>query len=899
MYVPLKTFSVATTNIFPLVNSTKGGQLVTEFNLKSRDMVMTNPDIKYAVGPSFTHSEDDFKVSLYGDGDIPASSSILQVSEGRAVINGHYVESLAPMIIDLSVLNTELQQAQKAPLYGDLSIGIRSYFSTESTMMGSMLPESDGNYLGIQLIIAPTADFITPFDSPTNQNNVIADLKLADFTYVQGAVSAISIVQNPDVTRYISSKRVFDFDSILASKYVTSDGLQPDAFYTYSGKYGWCYSDESLMIWDSEPRKTTTPPPTFGNEASFKTDDTGNVYLNIPHKQQHWDVPDEQDPSQRVYYADKKIPLPVADFNRETSGIVTSAYTAQIKRVENIINSYKEFTNGKQIKYIDVLTTDNVEDEFPTDLSDFDIGDYILVRSDNTIYSGSSTEGSAPSTMYFVLPGGVTSIAWNSTEKPSGGVRIGNVLTMWEGTDEPPTEENPTAEELLEDFNYTSYIGTIKDYFELVYRNRPDNSGTSYYYKVSSTGPKTWSGAVLLTGGIPLATEAQRGGFYNVSTDVQDGGYVYLDNTGHLRLVDYQLLRSGTLAYQLGEDQSIASNSTLSYINAFLDENVNSRIAFPFASEAKDELNSTPAMIDVYIPLPIESEGTINIYDIDSRFGTGVYLHFMTESTSEDYSGIVINIINCEKVRIDSSVTAFLNSSNGPIINVVRSCLYYDSSVIDYIRLCDVNGVRTSISSDFTGFTDLTLWYTRFKTNDPDLIVNGMEISSPNVAMATQDIEFWSETIPDDNHYSCALRSITLSGDGEIIACSLYVSNNTSATAPITTTRHIIIGGDFVLPQGSELNYPATCINSPLKVTGTFTTAYRASVGANWIVSETSFTALTGVYSDNTGEVADGSIVFNTSTSLIESPYIHSDSIGAWAPNSYHIFYGGTTVGGS
>ena len=57
------TFPVASTNIFPLSNSKQGGQLVTEFNLKSRDMVATNPDIKYAVGPSFIHSLDDFKIN--------------------------------------------------------------------------------------------------------------------------------------------------------------------------------------------------------------------------------------------------------------------------------------------------------------------------------------------------------------------------------------------------------------------------------------------------------------------------------------------------------------------------------------------------------------------------------------------------------------------------------------------------------------------------------------------------------------------------------------------------------------------------------------------------------------------------------------------------------------------
>ena len=138
------TFAVASTNIFPLVNSTKGGQLVTEYNLRSREMVGTDPDITYEVGPSYTHGQSDFAVSLLSDMEAPeysdketysigqyvtynsvtyvcidaivkpepfdsanwivvsSASSILQIAPGRAVINGHYVETLAPMIVDLA-----------------------------------------------------------------------------------------------------------------------------------------------------------------------------------------------------------------------------------------------------------------------------------------------------------------------------------------------------------------------------------------------------------------------------------------------------------------------------------------------------------------------------------------------------------------------------------------------------------------------------------------------------------------------------------------------------------------------------------------------------------------------------------------------------------------------------
>ena len=929
------TFPVASTNIFPLSNSTKGGQLVTEYNLKSREMVSTNPDIKYAVGPSFLHSLDDFKVKLLEDTevadydatktyikgdycrhdndtyicivDIPEpevfdsahwaktsiSNSILQVDPGRAVINGHFVESLAPMIIDLKLANAELKQNSQPQLYGNLSIGIKSYFSTETTMSGAMMIENTDNmYVGVQLVILPTAEFKTPNDCPTNQDLVTADIKLADFTYVNGVISKSSIAQNKDATRYIASSRIYDFDSILDDKYVTSENLVDRMFYTYSGKSGWCDSTDNLMIWDADSahRQTTTPPTV--NEANFFTDTNGNVHFIIPHKQQDGEILNDND--ERLYYADRDILFPTADYATGSSGIVNGTYTQHIKDIEAVINTYKQFTNGKQILYLDTLSMGSdgkLSYEFPTDLSQFNVGDYILVREDFTVY-GSEDEGAAPSTMYLVLPGGVISVdpSGLTTTKPAG-IRLGNPQAFWEGDGTPiPTPTEPTAEELLEMFNYTTYRGTTSDYFEIIYHNLDDTVETSYYYPVSSAGAKTWSNPVLLTGGVPLATEGQVGGFYNSSTDAAyaDAGYVYLDDTGHLRLLDYPLLRSGTLAYQLGADFRVPSNQTLEYIQAYLDESVNERIAFPSVTS----LSSTPSMINVYISLP-EEEGTINIYNIDSRFGTGVFIHFLTDDKTKDYSNIVVNITDCEKVRIDNSVTTL---ANGPIINIFRSCLYYDAELINYIRVCDPSNQRAALFpayTDFTGFDNLTLWYARFTTSDPDLIVNGMEISQPNVAMTTQDIAFWDETISDDNHYSYALRSITLSGSGELIACSLYVSNNSTQT--VNTTTHIIIGGDFVLPQGSKLNYPLACVNKPIKVTGTFTTAYLASSGTDWIVTETSFTALSGIYSVSEG-MGNGSIAFNSTTSLVPTTYTNVDSIGGWEPGSYHIFYGGTTV---
>lgn len=932
------SFPVASTNIFPIVNSKQGGQYVTEYNLKSRESVATNPSVKYTIGPSYLHSLDDFKVTALENGDIPeysatsryakgdyctyyndtyvctvtistpeefnpdhwvktsvtATNSILQVGPGRAVVNGHYVEALAPMMIDLNATNAELLNKSMEPLYGNLSIGIKTYFSTSSTMAGTMLVENeDEMYVGVQLVIEKTANFKLPTDVPTNQSRVTADIKLADFTYVNGMISKGSITMNPNALGYIPSERISGFDAVLDDKYVTSENLVDRMFYTYSGKSGWCDSTGSIMIWDADPEhRQTTIQPTL-SQATFITNPVdGSVHLVIPHKQQDGIILNDND--ERMYYADRDIPLPTANYNTQSSGIVNAEYTQHLKAVENTINTYKQFTNGKQVAYWDTLNYNQLgqyDHEFP-DPNGLTIGDYILVREDYTAELNTISESSAPTTMYFVLPGVPTSVGWCGNTKPSG-VRLGTPVTWWMGEHpDAPTEANPDAVELEEMFGYRNFIGTTDDYFELIYRNLTDTEGVSYYYQVASTEGKNWSKAITLTGGIYLASESQIGGFFNAPSDATDAGYVYLDNTGHLRLLDYALLRSGTLAYQLGEDYNVSPNSTLPYIQNYLDENVNSRVAFPF----KANLTSKTPMINVTLTLPADAEGTINIYNIDSRFDTGVYLHILADDKSKDYSNIIINISDCEKIRIDNSITdpAWLS---GPMINIFRSGLYYDAKVINYIKTCDIHDYRDVLFPDagFTGFRDFRLWYAKILDSDPDLAVNGMEVSSPNVVMFPQEISFWDESITGDNHYDCALRSITLSNDGQIISCSLYVSNNSTQPPVITTTKHTIIGGPFKLPQGDVLNYPEACIENPLQVTGTFTTAYLDSTQTQWITTETSFTARTGKYSEVTG-MGEGSIAFNSRTDLVETIYSNVTSIDGWEPGAYHIFYGGTTV---
>lgn len=1005
------TFPVASTNIFPLSNSTKGGQLVTEFNLKSRDMVLTNPEIEYAVGPSFLHSLKDFSVQLLSDSEVDEysatktysmgdfcsyegityvrntdeserviistgsntydlkdaennplyilrtysitagdteissdyytvtvaenattlqfaeghapqpnvnivilykgpedfntahwtktsiSSSVLQINPGRAVINGHYVESLAPIRIDMNLANAELKLKSQEPLYGNLSVGIKSYFSTENTMSGSLLVENvDNMYVGIQIVIEPTSKFTVPGDLgckyESEQGNATADLKLADFVYLNGSISSSSIVMNKDATRFIPSARISDFNDLLDKKYVTAENLVGRMFYTMSGvSRSWCDSTGSLMVWDHDPidqlmskAEIDALEELYGREAHFRTDPlTGKVSLVVPHKQQDGAYTDA---THKYYYMPKVYDLPTASYATGSSGIVTEEYTQNIKNIASVINTYKQFTNGKQITFLNRLTIDGEGElsyKFPTDLTNYNVGDYIVVREDYTVNS-SEDEGIYASTMYIVLPGGVTAISAVPTTTAPSGIRLGNPVD-WDG-ESAPEESSPSEEELLELLAYTQYRGTTNDYFELLYSADPESSTkTSYYYQVTATGLKGWSEPVLLTGGVPLASEDQIGGFYNASTDAAyaDAGYVYLDDTGHLRLRDYALLRSGALAYQLGDSISITANQTVEYIQEYLDEYVNDRVAFP----SNIILGMVYPVIDITIPLPADETGEINIYNVDSRFNTSVYLHFVGDLT-KNYANLVINLYNCARVRIDSSITAL---SSGPVINLHKSCLYYDAAIIDYIRNCDVSSTR---SVNFTGFEDLTLWYARFNDNDPDLVVSGMEVSQPNANVESNDITFWDTNISNDNHYGYALRSITLSNSGKMVACSIYVSNVSTATS--STDIRTIIGGDFKLPQSSTLNYPESSINNPIQITGTFTTAYMPSGRSIWIVTDTSFTARTGVYSKGSG-VSNGKIAFNASTYEVEPIYTANiTDIEGWAPGAYHIFYGGTTT---
>lgn len=861
------TFPVSTTNIFPASNTTKGGQLVTEFNLRSRESIGTPEDVSYMIGPSYVHSEEDFSVSIQTDGaGTVVSSSVLVISEGRGVINGHFVENLAPMMIDMLDANAQAQLAGSEPLKGALSIGLRIMYSTIPTMVGSILVENNRDmFEGVQVVILPRDQFLLPIDVPDEPDKVTAHLKLADFNFVNGSIN--NVVNNyPDKCKYISADRIANVDLLLSDAYIKKTGLNPKKLYTFAGKGTdpatgldtWCDSTDSLIVWDNNPQLTTTVPSS--DNAQFLVATSGAVQLYMPHKQVDGMTTTDGTPQ---YYASRSMDLPVADYMRNTSGTVDSTYTQHIKDIAEQLNNIYRMPAGKQVGYIDVLSD---RGELPPINPAWDDGDYIVVSQDNTLDVLNDTSR-APSTMYVVIPGIVSDVTYvsstTSTTIPESltGIQLG--VVSWSNEEAPNTTDPSVYREYFGlSSNYRGVVG--KDYF--VVQHVVGDVITSYYYSVSASGERSYSDSVMLTGQIPFAQETVIGGFLNVPDTALDSGYVYRDENGHLRLLDYTLLRTGTLAYQLGQDYSSPAGLTTSDLQSDLDEYVNQRVAFPNASHMQTADN--PNVINITINLSAEDSGsTLNIYDIDSRFGTSIYIHILGEATNTT----VINISDCEKVRIDNNI------EGSPVINLYRCGLYYDADIIDRLNTIQ----------------DMTLWYEQFEESDPKLVVDDMTVREMDGPIMPDDLDFWSTTAPNDNHYMYALQSLTFGSDGTIIGIGLYVKNDTAANVTEGTS---IMAASFELPQGAGLYYPKSKMTKQLKITGSFVTAYPITNPTGQMVINTSFTALTQAYNQyDVSNVLKGTISFLTTAQHVTSiiGVGAGVTIDGWESNSFHIFHGG------
>lgn len=866
-------FNVNSTNLFPVVNDTKNGQYMTEWNVKSRETVGTSEDIKYMVGMSYVHAEEDFEVSVQTDGaGSIVSSSTLQIAAGVGIVDGVFIQSLVPVTIDLLEMNARAQLEGLPPLKGKLSVGLRAMYSTEATVAGTLRTyNSEQIYEGIQVVILPQDEFKTPEDVPTQQDQVTAHLKLADFNFVNGAIN--TIIQNyPAKIQNISADRIGNIERLLSDIYITKTGLDPRKLYTFAGKGTdenrqdtWCDSTGSLMVWDANPTAVDGASSSY-KEATFGTQTDGKTVLIVPHQNVDGMT---NTAGEYQHYADKKLELPLANYSQGTPGTVDRNYTNHIKAVQEQINNIYRMPAGRQVGFIDIL---NSVDELPTLNSNWKVGDYILVRQDNTVlesYSGVQP----PSTMYIVLPGIVSAYKFtqkvdNSTSVPSSLTGVEIQRDIWDNTDGDLTISTDDPEVYGQYFDLTAgFRGSVDTDYFMIHMITGEDTYSNYYYAVSASGTREYSSAVQVTAEIPLAQEEIIGGFYNVPETQLDSGYVYRDATGHLILLDYALLRSGVLAYQLGEDFETAAGTTAEEIQINLDEYVNSRVAFPNANQIANSDN--PNVINITIDLSAEAAENnpeINIYNIDSRFNTSIYIHI---NGSAD-NNTVINISDCEKVRIDSNI------GGTPVINLYRCGLYYDSNVIDYLNTIQ----------------DMTLWYERYEDSDPNLLVDNMTVSEIDAPIIPDDLDYWNPSAPNDNHYMYALQSITFGPDGTIVGAGMFVKNETTSNV---TEGKSIITSEFELPQGAGLQYPKSKLTKQIKITGSFVNAYATTSPQGYMVMNTSFSALTDVTSAyDTTESSKGVISFLTDAELVQAvaglPL--GTQLDCWQTGSFHCFTG-------
>jgi len=426
-------------------------------------------------------------------------------------------------------------------------------------------------------------------------------------------------------------------------------------------------------------------------------------------------------------------------------------------------------------------------------------------------------------------------------------------------------------------------MNTIQsNWVEIVGLTRPEALGLRYHwFRVSVSGPNLYaSEPVILTGEIGLASENKVGGFLNVEDTYLDQGYVRMNDEGHLQLMDYGLLRSGALAYQLGEDFHSPVGIVNSDIQLYLDEYVNRRVVFPNWNQ--EQYADDPNVIHIYLNVSEGPEPSqINIFDIDSRFNSSIYIHINGVASNL----VVINISDCAKVRIDPNIAG---GDSGPIINLYRSNLYYDAQVLNRLNI----------------ISDLRLWYERFDELDSDLLIDGMtvrEVGNPIIPQGTIEYNFWDIEQPNDNHFQSALRSLTFGKDGTIIGWEVLVKNDSTVNIVRGNNQNRvtkIFSFPFTIPQGSGFTYPTKRVTKPLKVTGNFVNAYKIDLETTspYIVLNTSFTILSQVYNAyNSEQSITGTISFFQDIIEVNAQDVThiGTPVTGWDSGEFHIFQGG------
>ena len=927
----LKPFTVGTTNIFPLVKTKAGGQLCTEFNLRSRETVYSDSSVEYSIGPSFTHSLKDFQVtSLIG------SSSTIAISKGRAIVNGHYFESLVDFEVDIAGANLAADPADSIP-EGRIAIGLVAVYSSAPTIAGAMEAENaTGVYEGVQLVILPASSFKTPLDEPVNEAAVNAHLKLAEFTFSGGVVS--NVTDNTTRVQAFSADRIAAVDALISNDYIKRTNLDTTQLYVLSGKgdsesdvMDWCAATGSLMTWDSVSQLVAASDselPDLPAEAAFEYSGlTDTTKLVMPHKQPDKELLDRD--GHRLYYPVKELTLPTASITGNKGGVVSKAYNAYITQLRDNYDLLKVLPNGKMLRYIPVLESRADLPVIGTDIIDPTVGDYILVREDQTT---GAVAGSYPVTMYIVIPveqSGVDRTYTYTATKPTGGVRFGEQIAndnpelVAEGYDatSPGSADSIQA---VKDYCIAASVPGIagNNYVEVM----PDNIGTSSteitdggseaptingnviptsslidgnvvqysgnffkwssltsiwsqiassYYVIDPIVEKTYSEPLVISATVPPATATTLGGFLNVEQDQTGYGYVYLDEDNRLRMVDFELLSSGVLAYQLGEDYKTGAGADIATINQQLAQYVNERVAFPTAEHSATATNPSVITVTITLPDSVEENSHLYIYGIDSRFTTSVTLQFAGTSSSN----LTIHIADCERVKLEIP-TGFL-----PVINLYRCNLYYDADILNAVKYIE----------------GLKLWYEHRTETDPELAVDGMKVYRLSPPVVAQSQNYWSGVQTGDNHYKYALQSITFGSDGTITDCELLVTDNITSAPDVTETTPITNVGayQFTLPSDGYFTYPARRLTKQLKIGGQFMTSFAASGSQSaYILKNNSFTAVSQYTSTVDGQVVthSGMISFYTVISKVPAitgaPASH-DEIEAWRTNKFYKFSGG------
>lgn len=445
---------------------------------------------------------------------------------------------------------------------------------------------------------------------------------------------------------------------------------------------------------------------------------------------------------------------------------------------------------------------------------------------------------------------------------------------------------NNILQDLLNYFSVDSETHGVANEDFFIYRYRMDDSNyQNYYYVVTEEGPRSWSDPIWLTGIISLATTEMVGGFLNVPDTALDGGYVRLNDEGYLQLVDYGLLRTGAAAYQLGENIEMTAGLASADIQTYLDEYVNNRVAFPNSNQvasvkASVQAGTTgvyahPEVIHLTVDISAEeSESTITIQNVDSRFGGSLFLHITGTANSKN----TIVISNVEKLRLDQNME--YDQSDPPTILIDNCGLYYDSTVLNMVAQCNQK-------YGATGMSNIHFWYQQYDETEPNLVVNDMTVSEVNAPKVTDVIDFWNSTSPNDNHYHVALHSLTFASDGTVWGAGLLVANDSTSNIQ---DGHFISAANFTLPQGAGLNYPDKLVTRQLKFTGTFESGYMTDGG--YVMQDTKFSALTQSYNlYNNESTISGSILFHVDVNLIDANF-GGVSTEAWEPDTFHLFQG-------